>query len=130
MNRANAVFIGNTGLFYDGAQEDIPVLYAGVVALEVDGAGAEFVGPEGAAGAALEGGVVDDGDAIELDGDMAFEEGDVHLLPFSGGLGRVLGRLDAAVDPAHTVRGGIFYRSHPGPGLRRRRGDRCRCCRL
>src|SRR6185312_15160435 len=58
-------------------QDDVTVVRAAVVALQVDRAGAERVGPERAAGAPFDGLVVDDLLAVEDHGDVAIDERDV-----------------------------------------------------
>src|SRR5208282_4132408 len=85
-------------------QDEVPILNAGVIALEVDWAGPGHVGPERAAGATRDRLVINDLLAVQDHGDMAADESDVHRLPLAG---RFLGRdsgLNAAVDGAHVVR--------------------------
>ena len=72
-------------LLDDRRQDDVAVVDARVVALEIDGAGPEFVGPQGAAGAAEERLVVDDLLAVENHGHVPVHERDVHGLPLAGG---------------------------------------------
>ena len=84
-------------------QDDIAVTDGRVVALQVDGAWLEFIGPHRSAGAAEEGLVVDNRRAVELYRYMAVEQGDVEILPLARFLFCVDGRGDSAVNSAHVV---------------------------
>src|ERR1019366_2044211 len=84
-------------------QDDVAILDAGVVALEVNRPGPRHIGPERAAGATQHRLIVDDLLAIENHRDVAVNEGDVQRLPFPGGRLGALGGFDAAVDGAHVM---------------------------
>lgn len=79
-----------------------------MVALEHDRAGAEFIRPKGTARNAEQGLIVDDLHAIEDDGDMAVDQGNIEVVPLSGGFGGIGGGSDSAVDGTHAMRIGFL----------------------
>ena len=78
-------------------QHDVAIVRTRVIALQVDRAGAELIGPQGAARATEQRLVVDDFFAVEHHRDVAIHKRDVEGLPLAGGLflvifERLLGR--------------------------------------
>src|SRR5687768_11658340 len=90
-------------LLHDRFEHDVAVAHAGMVALKIDRPRAVRIGPEGTAGGARNELVVDDPFAVEDDGGVPVDEGDVERLPLAGWFFGGFGRLDAAVDAAHVV---------------------------
>ena len=116
-------------LFLDRVQDDIAIAHARVIALEVNGAGLEFVGGQGPAGAAQQWLVVNDQLAVELDRHVAIQKRDIHGLPLPGGLFGTEKRRDATVDPAHIDGNRGLGRRCRRSGSHKCPGHKCRCCR-
>ncbi len=76
---------------------------AGVVALDVEGAGFGFVGVEGSTGDAFDLLLVNGGDAVADDGEGAADQGDVKDLPGAGLARKISLGGDAAVDAADAA---------------------------
>ena len=76
------------------------ILDVGVIALEEDGAWLGVVGAHAATGAADDRLIVDDGFAVEDDGDVAIDECEFVTVPFTAGSACVFGGSDAAEDSA------------------------------
>lgn len=91
-------------LLGDRSEDQVAVAYAGVITLKVDGTRSELICPQGSSGATQQWCVVDDFGAIQDHGDVAIGQGDIVVLPFTGGFLGVCGGRDAAVDAAHVVR--------------------------
>src|SRR5206468_8483289 len=92
------------GSFHHRAQDDVSIVHAGVIALEINGAGAEFIRPKRAARAAEHGLVVDGLLAVVNNRQVAVHQRDVEGLPFAGQFGDVFTRHDPAVESATIVR--------------------------
>ena len=91
-------------LFNHRLQHDIPVFHHAMVTLQIDGARNKFIGGDGSAGTSADRLVVDDLFAVQDDGHVPVNQGDVQRLPLSGRLFGGHGWRDAAVQSAHVVR--------------------------
>ena len=79
-----------------------------MVTLQHDRARSEFVRPEGTTSNSEERLIVDDFHSVEDDCDMAIDQGDIEMVPLSGGFGGIGGRSNPTVDGSHAVRVGFF----------------------
>lgn len=87
----------------DGADDDVSAGDGGVVSLEEEGAGGGDIGMKGTVGVPEDGLVIDDFFAVEDDGGVSVDDGDVIGLPFASGFAGVLCVGDAVKDGADAV---------------------------
>src|SRR5262245_45964711 len=92
----------------DWSQRQIFELHPAVVALEQDGARLFLVAVQGAAGDSGDGLPLDDWFAVENDGNLASNQGDVHGLPLVCRFRAIQARGEEAIDAANAVAVGFL----------------------